>query len=464
MMNTFKKTFIGDKQFYISLLLLTFPIVIQQGVTNLVSLLDNVMVGSLGTESISAVAIVNQLLFVFNITIFGVVSGASIFGAQFAGSHDHKGLRESFRYKIIFGILASILGFLILHFYGEFLISNFLDPASSDATEIALTLSLAKQYLVIMLFSLLPFTFTQTYASTLRELGETLAPMTASVLSLVINLALNYILIFGHFGAPALGVVGAAIGTTIARYAEFLYIFIFTHRNSTRFQFIKGAYHSLHISPKLLKNIFIMGTPLLLNEVLWSVGMTVINQAYSTKGLQVVAGINITNTAWNLFCIIMFAVSTGVSVMVGQHLGAGNIERAKDTDNKLLFAALMLHIGIGIVLFFVAPYIPLLYNTDDTVRELASSLLRVAAFALPIHAVAHIMYFTLRAGGKTIVTFFFDSVYTWLIPVPLIYFLTRYTTLPVVTIYCCIQCIDIIKVFIGIPLIKSGYWAKNVIE
>lgn len=462
MIQKFKTKFIGDKNFYRRLLVLVFPIIIQQGITSFVSLVDNVMVGRLGTESMSGVAIVNQLLFVFNLAIFGGISGASIYGAQFFGKGDHDGVRYAFRFKIIFSLLvtvAAIIGFSVLN---DPLISLFLTESESGG-DIAYTLSEAKSYLQVMLLGLVPFAFSQTYASTLRETGETFSPMVASCMAILMNLVLNYCLIFGNFGMPRLGVVGAAIGTIISRYVEALFLIVRTQIYRKKFIFIQKAFRSLYIPFDIVKKILITGSPLILNEILWSLGTTMINQSYSTRGLMVVAATNITSTVWNLFSVVMFAMGTAVSIIIGQLLGADRIEEAKDTDNKLLFFTVVLHVFIGGLIILAAPYIPEIYNVEPEVKALTTNLLRVAGAALPIHAFAHVTYFTLRSGGKTFITFLFDCTYTWIIPMPIAFILCRKTLLPIVAIYFCVQFIDGIKVVIGVLLLKSGIWAKRIV-
>lgn len=462
MFQKFKHKFIGDRQFYQNLLILIIPMIIQQGITSFVNLLDNVMVGRLGTESMSGVAIVNQLLFVFNLTIFGGLAGASIFGAQFFGKGDQEGVRYTFRFKIIFSTFIVAAATLLLARFGEPLISLFLTDSKSGG-DLAYTLSEAKTYLTVMMIGLFPFAISQAYSSTLRETGETLSPMIASTIAILVNLILNYILIFGKFGAPVLGVKGAAIATVIARYIETLYLIINTQRLQKRFLFIQKAFRSLYIPGDIVKKILVTGTPLILNEVLWSVGTTLINQSYSTRGLTVVAAVNITSTVWNLFCVIMFAMGSAVSILIGQQLGANEIEKAKDTDNKLLFFTVVLHIGIGILIALSAPFIPMIYNTEDVVRQLTTRLLFVSGAALPIHAFAHVTYFTIRSGGKTFITFLFDCVFTWIVSLPLAFILCRYTNLPIVGIYFCVQFADLIKVLIGVILLRSGIWANNVV-
>ena len=210
-----------------------------------------------------------------------------------------------------------------------------------------------------------------------------------------------------------------------------------------------------------MRRILVTGTPLVLNELLWSIGTTMVNQSYSTRGLTVVAATNITNTAWNLFCVIMFAMGNAVSILIGQKLGAGEIEEAKRTDNKLLFFTVALHVFIGVLIALCAPFIPLIYNTEPAVRTLTTQLLLVAGAALPLQLAAHVTYFTIRSGGKTFITFLFDCLYTWVVPLPIAFCLCRFTDLPVVWVYFCVQFADIVKVIIGVCLLRSGIWPKT---
>lgn len=456
------KRCIGDKAFYRMVLALVIPLVIQQAISSFVSLLDNVMVGGLGTESISAVAVVNQIIMVFNMTLFGGLSGASIFGAQFVGKGDMEGMRHTFRVKMYFGVITTILAIGLLLVCGSTFVNLFLQ-GESDGGSAAATLAYGMQYMQIMLWGLVPFMIVQVYTSTLRETGETVAPMVASVIAILLNLVLNYLLIFGKFGFPRWGVAGAAVATVVSRYVEMLYVVIHTHRHPEKYHFINGAYHSGYVPGELVRKIAVTGTPLLLNEVLWSLGMTFINQSYSARGLAAVAAINITATAWNLFCVIMFAMGSTVSILVGQKLGAGDKEGARDVDRKLVFLTVTLHIGMGLLLILCSGLIPLLYNIEPAVRETTKQLLMVAGASLPIHAFVHVTYFTIRSGGKTVITFMFDCVYTWVVPVALAYVLCHMTELPILWVYFCIQFIDIIKVIIGALMLKSDFWANNVV-
>lgn len=458
-----RSRFIGDKAFYKSVLTLLIPIIIQQFITSFVSLLDNVMVGSLGTEAISAASIANQVMMVFNLAVFGGMSGVSIFGAQFFGKGDMDGMRHTFRFKLFFGALVSAAAIVIYLLFGEGFIDSFL-KGESNGGDLALTLKSGCSYLYIMLWGLPPFALVQIYAGTLRESGETQAPMFAGICAILTNLAGNWILIFGNLGAPKLGVEGAAIATVISRYVELAIVAVHTHRHSEKYVFIAGAYKSLYVPGKLVRRISRTAAPLLVNEILWSLGMTFINQFYSSRGLNAVAALNINGTAFNLFCVIMFAMGSAVSIMVGQRLGAGKIEEARDVDRKLIFLTEVIHVIIGVAVILAAPLIPRLYNVSEEVRDLTRQLLIIVGLSLPIHSFAHVAYFTIRSGGRTVITFFFDAFYTWAVTVVLAFCLTRFTDWPIVRIYFCVMFIDIFKVIVGALMIRSGFWSRNVVN
>lgn len=461
---SFKEKYIGDKNFYKTLLVLVFPIIIQQFITNFVSLLDNLMVGGLGTLPMSSVSIVNQLIYVFNLTIFGGLSGASIFGTQFFGVGDHKGMRETFRFKIYFAVVTTVIAVILFIACGEDLIMLFLKSEENTPEEIAMTVNYAMQYMKVAVVGLIPFAIVQVYAGTLRETGETFFPMVGGCIAILVNLVFNYLLIYGKFGFPELGVVGAAVATVLSRFVELAYVVIAAHKNHSRFKFIEGAFHSFRVSFSLVKKIAITGTPLLVNELLWSLGQTFINQNYSTRGITIIAATNITTTAWNLFCVIMFAMGSAVAIIVGQKLGAGDREGAIDVDRKLVFFTFVSHVLIAVLFIAASPLIPMLYNIEPEVKALATKTLMIAGLSLPIHAINHVAYFTIRAGGKTFITFLFDAVYTWCVPVVLSLIFCRFTTLGIIVVYAIIQLSDALKTVLALLMLKSGFWANCVID
>ncbi|MBQ7840504.1 MAG: MATE family efflux transporter [Lachnospiraceae bacterium] len=439
------------------------PIMIQNGITNFVGLLDNIMVGRIGTEQMSGIAIVNQLMMVFNISIFGAISGAGIFGAQFFGCDDHKGVRDTFRFKLYACLLIVILGLLIFIFAGEPLILLYLHGEGMDE-QLNAALGYGKEYLAVMLVGLFPFALEQVYTSTLRECGETMVPMKAGIAAVVVNLVFNYLLIFGKFGFPELGVAGAAIATVISRFVQTAIVIIWTHKHADRMKFITGAYASPVIPLGLVGNILKKGTPLIVNEILWAAGMAYMMQCYSVRGLSAIAALNISSTISNLFNTVFIAMGSAIAIIVGQLLGAGKMDEAKDTDTKLIAFSVACCVVIGGILALTAPLFPMMYNTSEEVKGLATAFIRIVACCMPMAAFMHASYFTLRSGGKTIVTFLFDSVFLWCASIPLAYVLSRYTTLHVIPLYLACQLIDIIKCVIGFILVKKGVWIQNIVQ
>ena len=463
MLKNFRRKFIGDKAFYMMVLGIAVPIMIQNGITNFVNLLDNIMVGRLGTEQMSGVSIVNQLMFVYNICIFGGVSGAGIFTAQYFGQKDDEGIRYTFRFKLWITMALTIGAILLFVFFDDTLISLYL-KGNSDGGDLLATLAYGKQYLRVMVFSLPAFMVLQVYASTLRECGETVVPMKAGMTAVFVNLVFNYFLIYGKFGFPELGVVGAAVATTMSRYIEVAIVILWTHKHSEIHTFVNRLYSTMTLPFATAKKIFIKGMPLIVNEALWSAGMAMLTQCYSVRGLNVVAGLNIANTVNNVFNVVFLALGNSVAIVVGQLLGAGKMEEARDKDNKMIAFSVMSCVGVAVVMICLSPVFPLLYNTTDAVRHQATAFMIAQAIFMPQAAFIHATYFTLRSGGKTIVTFFFDCVFLWVVNVPVVFLLSRFTGMQAHYIYVCCQIADWIKCVIGFILVKKGVWIENIVK
>ena len=460
---SFIKKFVGGKAFYKMTLTVAVPIMIQNFITNFVSMLDNLMVGSLGTEQMSGVSIVNQLIFVFGLAVFGALSGAGIFTAQFYGKNDEDGIRYTLRYKLIISAIILVIALAVFSFFDDFLIRLYLHE-SDGAGNIELTLTFAKQYLRIMLWSALPFCVTQIFSSTLRETGETVAPMVAGLIAVFTNCTFNWVLIFGKLGFPALGVEGAAIATTISRYVECSIIIIYIIRKRQRFSYFKGAFRSFSMPKKVFRDITFKGMPLLFNEFFWSLGMSLLSMAYSLYGISVVAGYSISSTVMNLANIAFISLGSSIGIIVGKQLGANQFKEAVDTDRKLIAFSAFLSAVIGIFVFLIGDKIPLLYNTTEESKELAGYFIKVCSIFIPVHSFANATYFTIRSGGKTLVTFLMDSVFIMCVSVPIAFSLYYVFNLPIHSTFFIVQCIDIIKVIIGLILVKKKVWLNNIVS
>ena len=458
------KRYIGDRAFYRRVLGVAVPIIIQNGITNFVNLLDNIMVGQVGTVPMSGVSIVNGLIFVFNLCVFGASSGAGIFTAQFHGSQDHKGVRHTFRFKLLVCGFIGLLGAGLFLVLGTTLIGLYL-TGEGDAVTAAGAMEYGMRYLRVMVWGFPAFALANTYSSTLRETGETRIPMLGGIAAVLVNLVGNYILIFGHFGAPALGVEGAALATVISRYVELAIVAAWTHLHPGKNPFIVGAYRSIYIPGKLLRSIVIKGMPLLINEFLWASGMAILNQCYSTCGLDVVPALNISSTLFNLASVVFLSMGNAVGIIMGQMLGAGNtVPQIRDANRKLIFVSVAAGGFFGSLMACASGLFPDIYNTTDSVRNIATQLICVSAFMMPFNSYTNATYFTLRSGGQTAVTFLFDSCFVWCFCVPLAYCLSRFTTMAIFPLYLICQGTDLIKCILGAIMLKQGKWIQNLTQ
>ena len=461
MLAEFKKKYIGSKAFYKRYIFLATPMIIQNAITNFVSFLDNIMVGRLGANSICAVSTVNQLNFVFMLAVFGAASAGSIFGAQYFGKGDHKGHMYTFRFKLYGTLLVTILGIIAFKFFGSQLISLFLTESEGASPEKALELGL--QYLGIILVGLIPFAVNQAYSTSIKETGQTVVPMVAGMIAVATNAVLDYCLIFGFGPFPKLGVAGAAIATVIARYIETAIVIIWAHTHRDVNKYLEGAYVGFGIPKDIFKQILIKGTPLMLNEVLWAAGVSAVTQSYSLRGMDVLSALSISNTVGNLFNIVFIQLGACISIIVGQHLGAGELEEAKDADNKMIVFSVFCCTIMAIIMFACGGLFPQIYNVDANIRSLATSFIAVAAVWMPFCSFSHCSYFTLRSGGKTLVTFLFDSVFTWVVMAPFAFVLTRYTSLGIVWVYFLVQGTELIKNIMGYFMVKSNVWLVKIV-
>ena len=460
---TLRECIFGNKHFYRHVLAVVLPIIVQNTLTNIVSLLDNVMVGQVGTLPMSGVAIVGQLIFVYNLAIWGSTSGAGLFGAQYFGSGDMEGVRHTFRFKLLVAAAITVGGILLFSLAGKNLISAYIaaDTVPADA---AATLGYAWQYLCIMLVGLVPFALTQCYAGTLRESGQTVLPMKASMIAMVVNFIFNALLIFGLFGFPCMGVAGAAVATVLSRFVELAIVAVGAHSSVERYPFFAGVYENMHIPAALAKNILLRSAPLLLNELMWGMGQAILLQCYSVRGIQVVAALNICNTISQIFNEVFLSLGNATAIVVGQELGADRLTGARRTAWRMLSLSVMSCVVMGLLLSLCAPLIPQIYNTEESIRLLSTELIRAVALCMPLFGFANCAYFTLRSGGKTFITFLFDSCFTCGITVPVAYVLAHYTAMPIVLIFLAANGLDLIKCVIGFVLLKKGIWVKNIVK
>ena len=456
-------TFLGNKQFYLSVLAIAIPIALQNAVSNFVGLLDNIMIGQIGTEQMTGVSIVNQLHSVYYLCVFGVVSGAGLFTAQFYGKRNMSGVCQTIRFKLICTLLLCAGTATLLLTCQEPLIRMYLGNESQSVNP-ELTLYYAKEYLSVILFSLVPTALSQVYSSTLRECGSPVLPMVGSTSAVCINGLLNYILIFGKLGIPAMGVRGAALATVISRFSELAIVFVWAHIHIAKYPFLKGLYRPAKIDGSLAKKILVTGFPVFADISLWSVAQTLLLRCYSERGLAGISALNISNTFNDTASVLCMSFGSALAIILGQLLGAGKQKEAKETAPKLITLALLSGIATGLVVFSCSFFFPNIYNTTEEVKGLATVLMKIVAVFVPVHAYANATYYTLRSGGKTIVTFIFNSGYAWLGSLSIVFCMTRFTGLSLPMVYLCYDAVEFTKCILGTILVRKGTWAITLTE
>jgi putative MATE family efflux protein len=456
--------YVGEKSFYTKASRIALPMMLQGGIYNLIGLLNNIMVGRVSTVQMNGVAVVNQLMFVFYSCISGIFAGIGVFTAQFSGKGDDEGIRFTFRFKLITSFLLSAATILLLGIWGRLLIQSYLN-GEGLAADAEASLFYGMGYLWIMLAGVPPYALINVYSSTLRELGQTKVPMISCVLSMMVSLALNYVLIFGFWGIPAMGCYGAAIATLIARFIELAGVAGWTHLNARGVPFIRGAYRSLHIPGWLALRIVKKSAPFALNQLLWSMGVAAQTQCYSVRGLHVVSANSIVSTLSSLIIVAATAVGNTARIVIGHMMGRsedpGKILAVYRKFIGLCFASSLV---VSLLYALAGRYFPLIYNTTGEVRELASSFILISALILPFTSYLTVVSGVLHTGGNASLTLIFDTVFIWLACVVPAGGLVHFTGLGILWIYGFCQCTEILKTGLGMLLIKKGRWIQNVVD
>ncbi len=452
----------GPKDFRHHALQIILPVAIQSLITNFVNVLDNLMVGRIGTEEMTGVSVTNQLLTIFLFILSGALAAAGIFGSQFFGKRDWEGMRFVLRVKLFFGTLILAVFALAMIFGGKYFIGLFMqgEGAQEQAEKM---LESGWTYMKIMLPGLIPFMLSQVLAGSLRESERTQLPMIAGIIAMLTNLVLNWVLIFGKLGLPALGAAGAALATVISRVTEFTYMLLGAGRLRGKLPYLKKVFSSLYIPGPLIKKILISAVPLVGNEILYSLAYTSVQQSLSLRSIYVMSALNISMTFQSLTQIAASSVGAAAGVLVGQRLGQSDYRRAKQEADWLSIIMLVSSSVLAILLFLTSGTIPQLYNTTEDVRSLSTVFMRLQAIALPMQSLFYCNYNILRAGGRTMLTFLSDAVMDC-IKAALVFFIARRTALAIIPFYAITEAWYFVKTGFGYLLYKYARWMNNVVD
>ncbi|MDI9483790.1 MAG: MATE family efflux transporter [Bacillota bacterium] len=449
-----KKLLFGDSVFYKNLFRIAIPITIQNLIMSSLNFVDTIMVGQLGETNIAAVALANQLFFLIALFLFGVGSGASVFVAQFWGKKDVINIRKVLGLSMLCSVVVSVLATLIVMIFPEVVLSLF-----TKDTEV---IRISASYLRIVCFSYIPTSITFCFASTLRSTGQSKLPMIASAVALSVNTVLNYIFIFGKLGMPAMGARGAAAATVIARFAEAILIL--------------GAVYSLKLAPAasfrelfafsrdFAVRFFQVVIPVIMNEVLWSTGVTMYTVVYGRMGTNILASINIASAIEGISFVLFRSMSNACAVLVGNKIGEGDEQTAFTYSLRMAILGPALGIAVGLILFFSSGNLLVFYNVTEQVYENARIILRIFSFVIPLKVFNMInIVGILRSGGDTKFSLILDTFGVWFIAVPLAFVGGLVYHLPVYIVYVLVNLEEIFKFSLGLKRFISKKWINNVI-
>ena len=443
----------ADRAFYQKMLLIAIPVTMQTFITALLNMVDTIMVGKLGETEIAAVGIANQYFFFFVMILTGLSAGCSVFIAQFWGKRDLRNIKRilgiGLSSAVLFSLLFVILGFL---FSKEIIALFNTDP---------LVTALGAEYLRVVLISYLFTAITFIYCSALRSVEKAISPMVISACALLINIFFNYMLIFGKFGAPALGVKGAAFATVIARAVELVLLVVVIYSRNK--ELTASINELLDFTFAYVKKAYRIILPVILDDLIYGLGCVAYVAVYGRMGTQSVAATQICNTINELFLIVAFGLSGAAAVMVGNSIGAGEEQLSKNYTQRFSLLAVMTGMGIGLLLAVVSPVILGYFNISGTVRHAAQIILYImsATFFIRVLVIMFIVGI-LRGGGDAKQAFFIETFTMWVIGVPLTILGAFVFHLPVYFVYAFSVVEEICKMFLCFIRLKTGKWLKNV--
>lgn len=448
--NIFKDTF-----FFKNLIKIALPIVIQNLIASSINMIDTLMIGKVGETEIAAVGIANQFFFLFNMFIVGIFNGCSIFISQFWGKKDTKNIRKVLGFGLIIAVLVSFAFMGLAVIVPDKIVAIFnTDPDVINAGTLYLkTVSISYLFTAI--------TFGYNMAS--RSIGNTILPMIVSFISLICNGILNYMLIFGNFGAPAMGVAGAAIATTIARLVESVLIIWYIYK--TKDVLAVGLNEMINLSREFASKVINTVVPVVLNELCWGLGTIVYSIVYGRIGKQAIASVQICSSIQNLFMVVTFGFANAATVMIGNKIGKDDIESGKTYAKRFALLSFFTGIVLGTTLFISSKSILSFFSISRNVFYNSLKILYITSAILPIRIFNTVLIVgILRGGGDAKFSLIAEAFTMWLIGVPLAFVGAFYWKLPVYYVTALVTIEELAKFTLGYLRLSSNKWIKSVIR
>ena len=460
------KIILNDKVFLKKTLAITIPIVLQNLLNNLVNLVDTLMIGKLGETSIAAVGLANKLFFVFSLLMFGVSSGSSILAAQYWGKGELLSIKRVLRISLLFGVGGSLI----------FAIPGFLFPETIMGifTHLPQTISEGAKYLIIIVFSYPLTAITMCYVSILRSMNYVRLPVIITSISILVNVFFNYAMIYGNFGFPKMGVAGAALATLIARIVECasLLLLVYTHKagDGKLGDFIHLKYDKVKeggaafINKLFMSKYLSTAAPVIANEFMWGLGVTMYSLVYGRMGDAATAAITITNTVEQVALVFFFGLCHASSVMLGNELGSDRLDKAEEYAKNFIAIMFVLSIVGAIIVFFIKNPVVSLFDVSDEVLEYVKLCITVFALYMPVRLLNTLFIVAiLRSGGDTKAALFLDITSVWFIGIPMAVLGGLVLKLPIYTVYAMILIEEIYKLVLSYIRYRQKKWLRNIV-
>lgn len=448
----------GPLSFYREALHIALPVMLQQLIMSLVSLVDNFMVAGLGDIKMAAVNVANQVNFVYLVATWTLCGAGGIYLAQYRGARDRAGMQQAYRFKVIMTFLVTLVYMALVWTIPEKLIA-LMTNGNAAQDEIIVY---AVQYLKLVSFTFIPMALSTSIGTSFREVGLPTIPLVISVLSTLVNTFGNWVFIYGNLGAPRLEVAGAAYATIIARLVE-LTAFL-TYSRWKRAEFFVSLWHIWRVKMSLMVTILGKSVMMIVSELNWVLSETVVTALYNSRGgAEVVAGMAAGWTIANIFFLVFNGIHAATAVVVGGVLGAGRLEEARNRARWLLSGSLVAGVAVGVGAVMATGLIPLVFaNLTPAARSVTTGLVLVIALYMPLWTVLNAQFAISRAGGDTALGMYVDVSVNTLLFVPGAIALTLFTPLGPVLMFGIIKTTDIVKYLIARWYLKKERWVRNL--
>jgi len=445
----------SKKAFTNRLIILSLPIMLQNLLSSALSFTDTLMIGRIGESALAAVGLANQMFFLISVFFFGVSSGAAIFLSQYWGAHDLKSMHHVMGLACLLGVGGAVVSSLLSLVFPQAIMHIFTDDPSVVAR--------GREYLLFAGGSYIFTAVVSVFSTALRSTGDAKTPMFMTLFSMVLNIILNYLLIYGKFGFPRMEVVGAALATSISRLLEMVLLLVY----------IYGKKHPVSASlsqmftfgKKLASRYFLTCIPVILNEMFWSLGMTTYKIAYSRMGIEVIASVNVSEAIQDLFFVALMGIANASAIIIGNRIGQNLLDTAHKNARQIMGISLVVGSVLGFLLILASSVVVIPFGLSVRVGRMTTLSLISLGFLLPIKALNMVTITgILRSGGDTRFSMLTELSGVWLIGVPCAFFGGLVLHLPIYFLFLFVAFDEVFKLTLSLARVRSGKWMNRLAD